>query len=603
MSGVYAELFGIPQIGLRFFSVYGPWGRPDMAYWLFTDAILRGRPIKRLQQRRDAAATSPISTTSCRRAGGRGCAGRAGGEQHRIYNIGNSRAGAADGHDRDPGAAPRQEGRASSCCRCSRARCRSPTPTSRRSRRISASGRARARGRAAALRRLVPPLSRGRRRGRANRRRTVLRSAASRRPGGARSAPSSSSRKSQLASSCTRWCVMMPIGSRLPASRRSTSAAERAHRSAARRQQAAACLPVEDVEMRVDPMRRRAEAGPKVERPTRPACRRRRATASAMRFQGGTSTGRNWSGTATRSRVEAALKLVEDRRRAGGGRRARPSSRPAGCGCDAASRAAARRRGGSRCSRVGKRSRRALRDDRQRRAADRAAAPAPAAVRARGVASPRRRRATRTRVRVARARASSSSATKRCSLGVAVRIVRHVMRPARRARRCAACAATKSMPGSEENFSRTFFAPASPSRRRKRRIVDQRAHRLGKRVRVLLRHQPAGLRRASPVPGCRKRRWRAPARAKACASISTFGSPSRSPDARQARGEHEEVGALQQVEDEGAVLRAVPDDPVGDAEPSPPAPSAAAASGPPPACSKRQSRSSRSSASACSRSA
>src|SRR4051794_4742206 len=42
MSAVYADLHGLPQIGLRFFSVYGPWGRPDMAYWLFTDAILKG---------------------------------------------------------------------------------------------------------------------------------------------------------------------------------------------------------------------------------------------------------------------------------------------------------------------------------------------------------------------------------------------------------------------------------------------------------------------------------------------------------------------------------------------------------------------------------
>ena len=93
MSGAYAGLFGIPQIGLRFFSVYGPWGRPDMAYWLFTDAILRGRPIKLFNggdMSRDftyiddivsgvvAAADSPAS---------------GGGEQaHRIYNIGNSRA-------------------------------------------------------------------------------------------------------------------------------------------------------------------------------------------------------------------------------------------------------------------------------------------------------------------------------------------------------------------------------------------------------------------------------------------------------------------------------------------------------------------------------
>jgi len=45
MSAAYAHLFGLPQTGLRFFTVYGPWGRPDMAPWLFADAILAGRPI------------------------------------------------------------------------------------------------------------------------------------------------------------------------------------------------------------------------------------------------------------------------------------------------------------------------------------------------------------------------------------------------------------------------------------------------------------------------------------------------------------------------------------------------------------------------------
>ena len=39
-------LFNLPATGLRFFTVYGPWGRPDMAMWLFTEAILRGQPIK-----------------------------------------------------------------------------------------------------------------------------------------------------------------------------------------------------------------------------------------------------------------------------------------------------------------------------------------------------------------------------------------------------------------------------------------------------------------------------------------------------------------------------------------------------------------------------
>ncbi len=45
MAHVYAHLYNIPCTGLRFFTVYGPWGRPDMAYFLFTDAILRGKPI------------------------------------------------------------------------------------------------------------------------------------------------------------------------------------------------------------------------------------------------------------------------------------------------------------------------------------------------------------------------------------------------------------------------------------------------------------------------------------------------------------------------------------------------------------------------------
>jgi UDP-glucuronate 4-epimerase len=45
MSETYAHLFRIPQTGLRFFTVYGPWGRPDMAVWKFTEAVLQGRPI------------------------------------------------------------------------------------------------------------------------------------------------------------------------------------------------------------------------------------------------------------------------------------------------------------------------------------------------------------------------------------------------------------------------------------------------------------------------------------------------------------------------------------------------------------------------------
>ncbi|CAN5366219.1 NAD-dependent epimerase/dehydratase family protein [soil metagenome] len=46
MSHSYTKLYGFPQTGLRFFTVYGPWGRPDMAYFSFTDKIMRGVPIE-----------------------------------------------------------------------------------------------------------------------------------------------------------------------------------------------------------------------------------------------------------------------------------------------------------------------------------------------------------------------------------------------------------------------------------------------------------------------------------------------------------------------------------------------------------------------------
>jgi UDP-glucuronate 4-epimerase len=56
MAHTYAHLYGIPCTGLRFFTVYGPWGRPDMALFLFTSAILAGKPIdvfNRGRMRRD----------------------------------------------------------------------------------------------------------------------------------------------------------------------------------------------------------------------------------------------------------------------------------------------------------------------------------------------------------------------------------------------------------------------------------------------------------------------------------------------------------------------------------------------------------------------
>lgn len=100
MSETYAHLYRIPLTGLRFFTVYGPWGRPDMAPWLFTAAILTGKPIKVFNNgnlRRDftyiddiidgvvATLDQPPADDGLRKAGG----SRA---PHRVYNIGNSRS-------------------------------------------------------------------------------------------------------------------------------------------------------------------------------------------------------------------------------------------------------------------------------------------------------------------------------------------------------------------------------------------------------------------------------------------------------------------------------------------------------------------------------
>jgi UDP-glucuronate 4-epimerase len=66
MAHAYAHLFGLPVTGLRFFTVYGPWGRPDMAMWLFASAILEGQPIKlfnRGDMRRDFTFVDDVATS------------------------------------------------------------------------------------------------------------------------------------------------------------------------------------------------------------------------------------------------------------------------------------------------------------------------------------------------------------------------------------------------------------------------------------------------------------------------------------------------------------------------------------------------------------
>ncbi len=99
MSETYAHLYGVPMTGLRFFTVYGPWGRPDMAYWKFTKAILNGEPIEVYNNgdmRRDftyiddivggiiAALDNPPKQDGQEKPGGSTNA-------HAIYNIGNNR--------------------------------------------------------------------------------------------------------------------------------------------------------------------------------------------------------------------------------------------------------------------------------------------------------------------------------------------------------------------------------------------------------------------------------------------------------------------------------------------------------------------------------
>jgi UDP-glucuronate 4-epimerase len=98
MSETYAHLYRIPLTGLRFFTVYGPWGRPDMAMWIFTKAIFEGSPIKVFnagEMRRDftyvedivsgvvaCLDTPPVDDGSVKAGGSI--------SPHRVYNIGNN---------------------------------------------------------------------------------------------------------------------------------------------------------------------------------------------------------------------------------------------------------------------------------------------------------------------------------------------------------------------------------------------------------------------------------------------------------------------------------------------------------------------------------
>ena len=100
ISETYAHLYRLPLTGLRFFTVYGPWGRPDMAMWLFAKAIFSGEPINVFGEgdmRRDftyvddivsgvvACLDNPPPDDGSEKAGGSR-------SPHRLYNIGNHRS-------------------------------------------------------------------------------------------------------------------------------------------------------------------------------------------------------------------------------------------------------------------------------------------------------------------------------------------------------------------------------------------------------------------------------------------------------------------------------------------------------------------------------
>ena len=89
MSSAYGGLYGLPQTGLRFFTVYGPWGRPDMAYFIFTRKILAGEPIEVFGQGRMARDFTYIDDIV---DGVIGALDRPpGAGENRILNIGDSR--------------------------------------------------------------------------------------------------------------------------------------------------------------------------------------------------------------------------------------------------------------------------------------------------------------------------------------------------------------------------------------------------------------------------------------------------------------------------------------------------------------------------------
>ena len=88
MSYTYTHLYGLQTVGLRFFTVYGPWGRPDMAYWTFTEAMLKGKAIPVFNHGKMERDFTYITDVV---AGVKAALFADGLEPYEIFNLGNSK--------------------------------------------------------------------------------------------------------------------------------------------------------------------------------------------------------------------------------------------------------------------------------------------------------------------------------------------------------------------------------------------------------------------------------------------------------------------------------------------------------------------------------
>jgi len=92
MSHAYSHTYGLPQTGLRFFTVYGPWGRPDMSAYIFTSKILAGEPIPVFNHGDMQRDFTYIDDIVAGVVAALDHPPAAGGPRHRLYNLGNHRS-------------------------------------------------------------------------------------------------------------------------------------------------------------------------------------------------------------------------------------------------------------------------------------------------------------------------------------------------------------------------------------------------------------------------------------------------------------------------------------------------------------------------------